>query len=236
MALAAGCALVLAACGGGSDSASKVASLGTSAAGAATETTSAAGTQQQWLDFAQCMRDNGVDMQDPTFDADGNLASGGIGPNSGVDFRSDSVRTALTACRDKMPAGGPGGGGGAQFDRTGIQTAFNDFTSCLRDEGLEVDDIDFTAGAAGGPPPNGSAPGGNVGQPPSSDGGFQGPPPSDGGAGRPNGAGFDPTARIIERLGLDTTDPKVSAAVDTCSPSLTAALPGANGSTTTTAG
>ncbi len=233
--LASSCAILLSACGGGSDSSSQVASLGTGALDAATETTSAGDTQQQWLDFAQCMRDNGVDMADPTFDADGNLASGGIGPGSDIDFRSDSVRTALDTCRDLMPAGGPGGGGGAQFDRTGIQDAFNNFTSCLRDQGLEVDDIDFAAGPGGGAPPGGSIPAGGV-QPPTSDGGFQGPPPGNGGAGGPGGDGFDPTARIIEQLGLDANDPTVSAAVDACSSNLTSALPGANGATTTTAG
>jgi hypothetical protein len=235
LAAAGGCVLLLSACGGGGDGSSQVASLGTGAAGATTTTVSSADTQQQWLDFAQCMRDNGVDMADPTFDADGNLASGGIGPGSDIDFRSDSVRTALSSCQDLMPAGGPGGGGGPQFDRTAIQTAFNDFTSCLRDQGLEVDDIDFATGPGGGAPPGGgSAPDVN-GQPPTSDGGFQGPPPSDGGGG-PDGAGFDPTARIIEQLGLDATDPTVSAAVDACSATLSGALPGANGSTSTTTG
>lgn len=233
LALAGGCALLLTACGGSGDDSSQVASLGTGDVAAATETTASADTQQQWLDFAQCMRDNGVDMADPTFDADGNLAGGGIGPGSGVDFRDDSARAAISACQDLMPEGGPGGGG-ADFDRTAIQESFNNFTSCLRDEGLEVDDIDFAAGPGGGAPPNGSLPDGV--QPPTSDGGFQGGPPPGGGNGGPGGAGFDPTARIIEQLGLDSTDATVSAAVEACSANLATAVPGGDAATTTTAG
>ncbi|MBI4935501.1 MAG: hypothetical protein HY828_16595 [Actinobacteria bacterium] len=219
--------LLFASCGG-DDSSSQVASLGT-LAGASTETTVSSGdTQEQWLQFAQCMRDNGVDMADPTFDADGNL-QGGFGPDSGIDFRDDATRTALEACQEIMPAGGPGGGGGGpQFDRTEIQESLTEFTACLRDQGLEVDDVDFGAGPGGagpgGPPADGSLP-----TPPADGGGgFQGGPPPDGSfpAGGPGGEGFDPTARILEQLGLDTTDPAVTAAVDSCSAVLDGAFAG----------
>jgi hypothetical protein len=228
--------LLLAACGG-DDSSSQVASLGT-LAGASTETTVSSGdTQEQWLQFAQCMRDNGVDMADPTFDANGNI-QGGFGPGSGVDFRDEATRTALQACQDMMPAGGPGGGGGGpQFDRTGIQESLNNFTACLRDQGLEVDDVAFGAGPGGGgqggPPADGSLP-----TPPQGGGGFPGGAPPDGSfpAGGPGGEGFDPTARIIERLGLDTTDPAVTAAVDACSSQLDGVFagPGQGGASQTT--
>ena len=94
----------------------------------------------------------------------------------------------------------------------------NDFTACLRDNGLEVDDLDFAAGrpdgATGAGPIDGSLPaagqvtGGSV--PP---GGFQGGPPN---GQAPGGEGFDPTTRIIERLGLDSSDPAVTKAIDAC--------------------
>jgi hypothetical protein len=223
--------LLLAACGGGGDSASKVASLGT-VPGATTETTiSSADTQEQWLQFAQCMRDNGVDMQDPTFDADGNV-QGGLFGGSGIDPRDEATRTAIGACQDVMPARGPGGGNGAQFDRTAIQEALTNFTGCLRDQGLNVDDIDFAAGPGGagpgGPPADGSIP-----TPPAGGGGgFQGGPPPNGAG--PGTGGFDPTARILEQLGLDSTDPAVTAAVDACSAQLDGAFPTPGGNTTDT--
>jgi hypothetical protein len=235
--------LTLAACGGGAGASSQVASLGATgdATTNSTDTTVAADTQQAWIDFAQCMRDNGVDMKDPTFDASGNL-QGGFGPDSGIDFRSDATRTAMTACGSKMPAGGPGGAGGPQFDRTAIQAALTSFTSCLRDQGLNVDDITFGAGPGGdrGGPPNSSdgsqtGPGNGTGAGNGPGGGFQGGPPPDAAGG--NGQGFDPTARIIERLGLDESDPTVKAAVDACSSTLDGAFAGrgqAAGSTTTT--
>ncbi len=102
--------LMLSACGGESGASSEVASLGgDNGSSSATESTVAADSQQQWIDFAQCMRDNGIDMQDPTFDADGNV-QGGFGPDSGLDLRSDDTRTAMDACSDLLPAGGPGVG------------------------------------------------------------------------------------------------------------------------------
>ncbi len=232
--------LFAAACG--SDSASsQVASLGTTAGNTATDGTTPANTQEAWLAFAQCMRDNGIDMEDPTFDADGNIQSGGLfGPNSGLDMQDETTRTALDSCRDLIGDIGPGGGnGGGNFDRTAIQDAFNTFIECLRDQGLDVDDITFGAGPGGGGPGGGATPGtGDVPQPPTSDGagggGFQGgPPPGAGG----DGQGFDPTARIIEQLGLDDTDPAVTTALDACQPALESAFnqnaPGATTDATT---
>ena len=68
-------------------------------------------------------------------------------------------------------------------------------------------------------------------QQPGSDGGFQGGPPPDQAG---DGEGFDPTTRIIEQLGLDTTDPAVTAAVDVCSSTLDGAFGGPNASTSAT--
>ncbi len=101
VATAAGATLLLSlsACGESGSASSQVASLD-----GETATTSEAGStwwptaQQQWIDFAQCMRDNGVDMEDPTFDADGNVQGGGFGPDSGIDIGSDDTRTAMEAC------------------------------------------------------------------------------------------------------------------------------------------
>jgi hypothetical protein len=225
--------LLLAACGGGGGSSNDVATLsGDGAAAEGATTTAAVDTQQAWLDFAQCMRDNGVDMQDPTFDANGNL-QGGFGPGSGLDPRDEATGTAIDACRELMPARGPGSGGGPAFDPEETQATFNEFTECLRDQGLQVDDIDFGDGPGGGPA------GGSVPEGSAAGGGFQGgPPPSnqDGtGPGGPNGEGFDPTRGIIERLGLDAADPTVTAAVDACRSIIGNATPGGS-TTTTTAG
>lgn len=201
-------------------------------------------TQDALLKYAACMRQNGIDMADPTFDADGNPTGGGFGRGSGIDPRSTEFQTAQKACGDLLQGVQFGGRGRNPIDREAIQNSFNDFTACLRDEGLAVDDITF--GPRGGANrANGTATGGTGtnnggatdGSVPAGGGGFGGPPPDGsvptGANGGPGGAGFDPTARLIERLGLDNTDPKVTAALAKCQPILTAAFQ-ANSSTTTT--
>ena len=227
-------ALIATACGNGSNAAAQVASLG-STTGTSPVTTSPVNTQDALLKYAACMRQNGVDMADPTFDADGNPTGGGFGRNSGVDRSTPAFQTAQTACGDLLKGVTLGGRGGNRPDPTAIQNSLNDFTGCLRDAGLQVDDITFgrPGGGAGGGAPNGSIPAGANGQ----GGGFGGPPPNgsapaNGGPGGPGGAGFDPTARIIERLGLDATDPAVTTALAKCEPLITAAFQ-PNTSTTT---
>ena len=227
--LALGCALITFATACGSDaSGSQVASLDVDSTNdaATTETSTPADTQEASLAFAQCMRDNGVDMEDPTFDADGNAQQGGgFGPDSGIDFGDEATQAAMEACSDLLQNIGPGGGGpgGGNFDATAIQDTFNAFTECLRDEGLEVDDIEFGVGPGGGA--IGNRPDGATGTPPGGgsvpDGGFQGGPPGgsipDVG---PGGEGFDPTDRMIQQLELDEDDPAVTAAVEVCQPAL----------------
>ncbi len=225
-------ALVLVAgCGAGSEASNEVASLnGDTDVETAAETDST-DTAQAALDFAQCMRDNGVDMEDPTFDADGNLQGGfgpgpGAGDGPGADFESEEVRTALDACQELLDGVAFGGPGGGDFDPSAISDGLLAYTSCLRDEGLNVDDITLGqpgADGAGPTPGDGDGPAG----------GFAGGgPPPGGQGGGPGGEGFDPTDLLIEQLGLDQDDPEVAAALETCAPVLDAAFSLAPGDTT----
>jgi hypothetical protein len=227
----------LAACGssGGSEAA-QVATLTTDGAAAVvTETTVAADTADALLAYAQCMRDNGIEMEDPTFDADGNVEGGFRPGGDGVDFGSEAFQTAQTACGSLIEGVDLGGRGGAGFDRTAMQDAFNSFTACLRDEGLEVDDITMGdgpgAGGPGGPPSSDQVASGDS----VPDGGFDGGPPGSApdGATRPDGEGFDPTSRMIEQLGLDDTDPAVTAALEVCQPVLEAAFTASDSASST---
>jgi hypothetical protein len=230
-------ALLATACGTGKNASAEVASLG-STSGTAPDTTSPVDTQDALLKYAACMRSNGIDMADPTFDADGNPSGGGFGPDSGIDPQSTEFQTAQTACGDLLQGVQFGGRGRNGIDQETIQNSLSDFTACLRDEGLDVDDITFgpPGGAAGANGNGGSLPAGATGQ----GGGFGGPPPNgsapgNGGAGGgPGGAGFDPTARIIEQLGLDDTDPAVTAALAKCEPIITAAFQPPTSTTTAT--
>jgi hypothetical protein len=245
----------LVACGGSGSSSSKVATLDSTGGGggaSATSTTLSKKAQQDAiLSYAACMRQNGVDMKDPTFDADGNVAAGGGGFRAqGIDPRSTAFQTAQKACGSIIQGIDFGPGRRRNFDPTKLQAAFNDFTACLRDKGVQVNDITIGqgrnggnggngnngSGANGGNGGNGGGPGGPDGSVPP--GGFGGPPPSftPGGGNAPGGAGFDPTKRLISRLGLDDTDPKVKTAISSCQPALLAAFQNVTGSTTTTVG
>ena len=220
--------LALTACGGGNDSSSQVASLGsTPGAGSTADSTSPADSQEAMLAYAACMRENGLDMADPTFDADGNMTGGGIGRDSGLDPRSEEFQTAQEACGSLIEGVEFGGGPGGNLDRDAIQTAMTDFTACLRDEGLEVDDITMGDPGQGGPgaAPGGDLPAGDGTVPPGGfDGGPNGAPPDGAAPGGPGGEGFDPTAMMIRQLGLDDTDPAVTAALETCQPIIDSAF------------
>jgi hypothetical protein len=112
--------VLLAACGGDDGSNNGVASLDGAAAasddggdddgggnGGRGDEADQAEFQDAMLEYAQCMRDHGIDMPDPTFDDDGNVSILGKGPvaRSGAD--QDAFTAADEACRsileDAMP-------------------------------------------------------------------------------------------------------------------------------------
>ena len=220
----------ISACGGGDGDASgdQVASLGTLApADAATGSTTPADNEEAFLAYAQCLRDEGLDVDDPTFDADGDISGGFFGPDSGLEPGSEEFQNAQDACGSLIEGVTLGGPGGEGFDTEAIQEASLGFTECLRDEGLVVDDLDFSlqgpGGGQGGPPGDGSLPTGSF---------PEGAQPGPGGG---QGAG-DPSNRLAEAMGLDPDDPAVAAAVDVCGDVLTGALPQGGGAPTTTSG
>ncbi len=145
-------AVVLAACGGSSSEG--VATLEEASAGLVEDIEDAASgisDEEALLAFAQCMRDNGVEnFQDPIVDADGSVGFGfgrggggqDGGPFGGVD--QEIVQGAFQACSDNLEglAFGPGGG---DFDQGEFQDTFIEFTACLRENGLEVDDPEVQA-------------------------------------------------------------------------------------------
>ena len=124
--------------------------------------------EEALLTFAQCMRDNGVEsFQDPVVDADGSVGfafGGGGGNQDGGPFggvEQEVVQAAFQACSDNLEnvAFGPRGG---DFDEAEFQDTFVEFTACLREEGLEVDDPDFSnfGPGQGGGNEDGDGPGG----------------------------------------------------------------------------
>jgi hypothetical protein len=74
--------------------------------------------QEQLLEFAECMRDHGIDMEDPVFDENGRVEIQAIGRGSGGDPRDDEdFQAAEEACGQDggivaRPGPGPGSAGG----------------------------------------------------------------------------------------------------------------------------
>jgi hypothetical protein len=108
---------------------------------------SSASDEETLLEFASCMRDNGVeDFEDPSIGADGvpefNLRGGGS------DVDRDVMRAAFEACSEHLEglAFGPG-----SVDVTELEDTLVDFAACMRDNGYDMPDPDLSSfGERGG--------------------------------------------------------------------------------------
>ncbi|MCY3892032.1 MAG: hypothetical protein OXF65_01930 [Acidimicrobiaceae bacterium] len=137
---------------------------------AAGETVSAAEAddltdEERLLEFAQCMRDNGVDFPDPVVEADGTIAFGlrpgrGSGGQDGEGLQAIGRDPDLPAARDaclEIIEGLALGPGGQNFDESQVELMDRllEFAQCMRDNGVEVPDPDPNAlgpGSGGGRP------------------------------------------------------------------------------------
>jgi len=103
----------------------------------AAATTAAAGNQgEQFRKFAQCMRDNGVDVPDPG--PDGTYSFGGQGGadrTPGVDRDDPKFQAAMTACRSLMPAGGIP----IKLNPQQLEL-YRVFAACMREQGIDFPD------------------------------------------------------------------------------------------------
>lgn len=95
------------------------------------------------LDFSECMRGEGIDIGDPTIDADGNVS---IGTPMNMISDHGALMTAYDVCDDFI-GGRPLGHGGE--DRTAVHDRLVNFAKCVRDNGYyDLPDPDFS-GASG---------------------------------------------------------------------------------------
>jgi hypothetical protein len=145
-------ALLMAACGGtaaGSDSG--VASLSDSST---TTVAAEADPEEAAIAFTECMRENGIDMEDPTVDADGNVipgrptdlpepdGEGGAG-EVGPGALGEDLQAAFEECGDLLE--------GTTFGFTGedqaeLEDQLLALAQCLRDQGIDVADPDLSGG------------------------------------------------------------------------------------------
>lgn len=153
-------AMTLAACGGGDgDEAVSAApvvveaeqdqAVSTDQADEPTAAVAEATDEERALEFAQCMRDNGIDFPDPVINADGSIdLAGNVTPGS-IDPTSDTFNAAAEVC-------GPIVAGasflpGADIDETEQQATLLAFAECLRGLGYDVIDPVLSDIQAGGP-------------------------------------------------------------------------------------
>jgi hypothetical protein len=194
-------------CGGG-DGGDDVASVSGDGADEQAQDDQAA-TDEEVLDWVECMRDEGIDIPDPTRDRDGNLVlSGGFSAGGGADRIGDDgdedsdgdngplevdpedMEAATAVCGDPPDLGA---GDADRMDPQAQQDAALEFAQCMRDEGIEdFPDPDFSD----------QGPGGDAG------GDDEGPG---------NDQGTDSGGRVLGPFGeIDMDDPEIAAAFEAC--------------------
>lgn len=137
--------LLTAACSG-SDSDSDVASLETSAAateeqGQDGETTDeAVSDEEAILAFAACLRDEGIDVDDPTVDADGNLRP--PRPRDIGEGDREMIRSAMDGCSEHLENVAFGLDAA---DRSEREDQLFEYAACMRENGYDMPDPDFSA-------------------------------------------------------------------------------------------
>lgn len=129
LALTVGLAIALAGCGGQDDGGDGIATAGNGGA-AASPSASASGepvdAEERRLEFARCMRENGVEMPDPGPDNEG-----GVRFRFGEGTDPKKAEAALEKCRQHLPNGG---------ERPQLspeqQEKLREYAKCMRDNGV----------------------------------------------------------------------------------------------------
>lgn len=132
-------ALVVAACG--ADDGGEVATLET--VPATTVTTLAPediDTELALLEFTACLRENGIDIADPVIGPDG-LPSFSEPPDLS-QVTSDDLANAQAACAEELRSVTLGFIG---TDLTGLQDTLLEYARCMRENGYELADPDFSS-------------------------------------------------------------------------------------------
>jgi hypothetical protein len=157
--------MTAAACGGSAGSGNGVASLDDTAtappetvASLDSEPEEPVSDEEALLAFAACLRSHGIDVEDPTVDAEGNVRLGALrggGPDGGAD--RETMQAAFAACGDRLQ-GVALGFRGQGIDETERQDALLAYAACMRDNGFDMPDpdLDFTPGDPGEGPRGGS--------------------------------------------------------------------------------
>jgi hypothetical protein len=133
-------AVAFVSCGGGTVETSDVASLDEGLQG---QEPSALGDivaqEAQLFEFSECMREEGIDIGDPTIDPDGNLS---LGTPMSMITDHGGLMAAYETCKELVGGRALGHGG---EDRTAVHDRLFEFAKCVRDNGYyELPDPDFS--------------------------------------------------------------------------------------------
>ena len=104
--------------------------------------------EQAALDFAQCMRENGVEMGDPTVDADGNLQLPPIEFAASPDVDQEAAMAEMDATFAKCEQHLEGAVFGASNPSSDVEfeDALIEYAGCMREQGIDMPDPDFSSG------------------------------------------------------------------------------------------
>jgi len=148
--------VVAAACSSSGDDDSSVAALDDSAASDEGSEEPEGDAEEEVLEWTECMRDQGLDIPDPEVDADGNLTFGGSpgggGPPGGgggdgeaPEFDRQEIEDAMEECGE-LPQGAFGF---EDVDMTELQDTMLEYAQCMRDNGYDMPDPDFSGDGLG---------------------------------------------------------------------------------------
>ena len=103
-----------------------------------------ADAEEAILAFARCMRDNGVsDFPDPELDANGNLRFFGGGPPDDLGVDEDTLEAAFEECSPLIERIIQNF---RDIDVSELEDTFLEFAGCMRDQGIDLPDPDFSQG------------------------------------------------------------------------------------------
>ncbi len=103
--------------------------------------------EERLLDFAACMRENGVDFPDPVVEADGTVTFGfrpGAGGGGLQDIARDPDTPAAREVCEALLEGLTLGPGQRGFDLVELQDTLLEFARCMRDHGVDIGDPDMS--------------------------------------------------------------------------------------------
>ncbi|NNK92467.1 MAG: hypothetical protein HKO87_08535 [Acidimicrobiia bacterium] len=132
----------------GTDATEPVASLQTTetSQAPAEEQTSEVQAEEAMLDFSQCLREHGVEVGDPTMNADGSLELPPVEFEGAADADPEAMIAEMDAafaeCEEHLAGvtfGAPDPGAGVAFE-----DALVEYAGCMREQGIDMPDPDFS--------------------------------------------------------------------------------------------